>query len=172
MPNAADVQVFGFEDFEGNLGISFHGVFQDLPGGGPSDALIRYTVAVSPEGLELGNRISDAHLYLGGIGVGPGSYLLVDESFQGINQTLNGFQSTLGGPLVEQLSDWVYFDELHTKIRVTKDILAFANADSSLPARVSVVDQSFSQEVIPEPSTILIFGTGGLALTYWRRRQS
>ena len=126
MPEPNSISVFGFQDLDGNLGISFHGVFWDLPGGGPSDALIRFTVGVSPDGLAEGYRISDAHLFLEGVSVGPDSYLAVDESFQGINQTLNTFATTLGGPLVQDLADEVIFGELYTKLRVTKDILAFS----------------------------------------------
>jgi len=174
MPDPQDVNVFGFQDNDGNLGISFHGVFWDLPGGGPSDALIRYTVGVSRDGLADGYRISDAHLFLEGVGVGDPNqnqmaYVAVDESFQGINETLNGYASTLGGPKVQKLSDWVFFDELYTTLRVTKDILAYSGSDDT-PAVVSVIDQSFSQTMIPEPSTIIVFAMFGLGLVSRRHR--
>ena len=44
MPVANDVLVLGFKDPDGNWGVSFHGTFVDLPGGGFSDALIRFMV--------------------------------------------------------------------------------------------------------------------------------
>ena len=169
MPDPENVKVFGFEDLEGNLGISFHGVFWDLPDGGPSDALIRYTVEVSPDGLAEGLRISDAHLFLGGVSVGDNSFLAVDESFQGINQTLNTFVTTLGGTLNQNLDDEVFFGQLHTKLRVTKDILAFSG-DASMPARTSVIDQSFSQMIVPEPASLVVFAMFGLGLATARRR--
>ncbi len=169
MPSPENIRIFGFRDLDDNLGISFHGAFLDLPGGGPSDALIRFTVEVSPEGLEQGNRISDAHLFLGGVGVGDNSYLIVDESFLGINKTLNGYSTMLGEGLEEKLSDEVYFDDLYYKLRVTKDILAYAG-DTSLPARVAVIDQSFSQTEVPEPTTLVVFAMFGLGLASSRRR--
>lgn len=171
MPAPNMVNVFGFQDEDDNWGISFHGAFQDLPGGGPSDALIRFTVEVTPDALEQGYRISDAHLFMGGTSVGENSYLLVDESFQGVNQTLNTFATTLSGSLNQQLADEVVFQQLHTKLRVTKDILASANNSTDLPAVTSVIDQSFSQErIVPEPATIAILAMFGVGLTGYRRR--
>lgn len=169
MPDPEDIKIFGFQDLNNNLGISIHGVFWDLPGGGPSDALLRYTVEVAPEELAEGFRISDAHLFLGGVGVGDNSFLAVDESFQGINQTLNTFATTLGGSLSQDLADEVFFGQLHTKLRVTKDILAFAG-ETDVPAVTSVIDQSFSQTVIPEPASLVIFAIFGLGLATARRR--
>ena len=169
MPEPEDVKVLGFQDEFDNLGISIQGVFWDLPGGGPSDALLRYTVEVAPEELAEGFRISDAHLFLGGIGVGENSFLAVDESFQGINQTLNTFATTLGEPSSQVLFDEVIFGQLHTKLRVTKDILAFSGS-TNLPAVTSVIDQSFSQMIIPEPASLVIFAMFGLGLATARRR--
>src|SRR5215212_2815416 len=34
MPPASEVNVLGFQDPDGNWGISFHGTFLDMPGGG------------------------------------------------------------------------------------------------------------------------------------------
>jgi hypothetical protein len=170
MPEPEDVKIFGFQDLDDNLGISIHGAFLDFPDGGPSDALLRYTVEVAPDALAQGFRISDAHLFLGGIGVGENSFLAVDESFQGINQTLNTFAATLGGPLVLlDLEDEVFFGQLHTKLRVTKDILAFSG-DANQFARAGVIDQSFSQTIVPEPASLVVFAIFGLGLATARRR--
>ena len=170
MPLPGDVNVLGFQDPNGNYGISFHGVFQDLPGDSkPSDALIRFTVEISPDFIAQGYRISDAHLFLGGVGLGENSYLFADESFLGVNETLNAFSTTLGGSPVQQLSDDVIFDQLYTKLRVTKDILAFSG-DPTQPVRTTVIDQSFSQVVIPEPSTFMIGAACGISILMARRR--
>lgn len=157
MPAPEDINVFGFQDADDNFGLSFHGAFLDLPGGGPSDALLRFTVEVSEEAAARGYRISDAHLFAGGLGLGEDSFFSIDESFQENDATLSAYGTTLGGPKETKLSDWVYFDELYTKLHVTKDILAIAG-DTRVPARTTVIDQSFSQEIIPEPATL------GLAL--------
>ena len=124
---------------------------------------------VAPDELAEGYRISDANLFLGGVGVGDNSYLTVDESFQGVNQTLNTFATTLGGSLDEDLADEVIFDQLYTKLRVTKDILAFAG-DTNLPARTTIIDQSFSQTIVPEPSSFVVFAMFGLGVAAARRR--
>ncbi len=171
MPDAVDVNVFGFQDPDGNWGVSFHGAFIDLPGGGPSDALLRFTVEVDPEALQRGWRITDAHLFAGGVGVGDNSVITIDESFLESNQTLNAFATTLGGPLEQVLSDWVYFEDQNEgpfkKLRVTKDIFAFAG-DTNLPARTTVIDQSFSQELIPEPVSAIMFAMFGMGLAIRR----
>jgi hypothetical protein len=174
MPEATDVEVLGFRDPDGNWGVSFHGSFRDLPGGTDSDALIRFMVEVDPAFFNQGWRISDAHLFLGGVGVGDESYFIVDESFSlsGINDTLNTFQSTLGPGTTAQLSDQVFFDPGLQKLFVTKDINAFAADNSALPARATVIDQSFSQTLIPEPATLVLAGLSMLAAVTTCRRRS
>jgi len=171
MPDAANINVFGFQDNDGNWGVSFHGVFFDLPGGGPSDALLRFTVSVTDDALAQGWRISDANLFAGGVGLGDDSFLSIDESFQESNETLNVFATTLNGPLEQQISDSVVFDELYTSLRVTKDILAFAG-NTNQPVRTTVIDQSFSQVQIPEPTTVMLMLVGSLAMVGVRRRRS
>jgi len=169
MPEAEDVEVFGFMDEVGNFGVSFHGSFIDLPGDGPSDALLRFTVEVSSEEAERGFRISDAHLFGGGIGVDEDdedSVFIIDESFQQNDATMSVFATTLGGPLETKLSDRVDFKKIYTRLRVTKDIFARASDESNLPARTTVIDQSFSQVIIPEPATLglVAFALLGIAV--------
>jgi len=169
MPDAEDINVFAFQDTDGNFGVSFHGAFLDLPGGGPSDALLRFTVAVSEAAAAQGYRISGANLFAGGLGLGDDSFFAIDESFQENNETLNAFGTTLNGADETQLSDWVFFDELYTSLRVTKDILAIAGDNSGVPARTTVIDQSFSQVQIPEPTTIGLVALGLLGIVLGRR---
>ncbi len=54
MPSAVNVQVLGFKDADGNWGVSFHGAFLDLPGGGASDAAVRFNVDIDPAFLRAG----------------------------------------------------------------------------------------------------------------------
>jgi hypothetical protein len=172
MPVANDINVLGFKDPDGNWGVSFHGTFVDLPGGGFSDALIRFVVDVDPAAAAQGWRISDAHLFLGGVGVGDESFFTVDESFLGKNETLNAYMSTIGPGTNSQLSDMTIFSTPVTKLNVTKDIFASAAQGGFLPARATVIDQSFSQTLIPEPATLALAGAGGLAMIAVRRRRS
>lgn len=172
MPVANDVLVLGFKDPDGNWGVSFHGTFVDLPGGSFSDALIRFQVEVDAEAAQQGWQISDAHLFVGGVGAGDESFFTVDETFLGKNETLNAYYSTLGPGVNSQLSDSTIFTTPVTKLNVTKDIFASAAAGGFLPARATVIDQSFSQTLIPEPATLALAGMSGLAMVAIRRRQS
>ena len=164
MPTPSDVLVLGFKDPDGNWGVSFHGTFVDLPGGSFSDALIRFQVEVDAEAAEAGWLISDAHLFIGGVGAGDESFLTVDETFLGKNETLNAYYSTIGPGVNSQLSDSTIFTTPVTKLNVTKDIFASAAAGGFLPARATVIDQSFSQTLIPEPATLALAGMSGLAM--------
>lgn len=171
MPEPENVTVLGFTDLDGNFGLTFQGGFLDLPGGGISDAAISFTVNVTEEAAARGFRISDAHLFVEGVGLGADSFFAVDESFaqSGVNDTLNAFATTLGGNPEQVLSDWVFFDELYTSLRVTKDILAIAGESSNQPARATIIHQSFSQVQIPEPATIGLVALGLLGIAVGRR---
>jgi len=172
MPTPNDVLVLGFKDPDGNWGVSFHGTFVDLPGGSFSDALIRFQVEVDAEAVQQGWQISDAHLFIGGVGVGDESFFTVDETFLGKNETLNAYMSTIGPGTNSQLSDSTIFTTPVTKLNVTKDIFASAAAGGFLPARATVIDQSFSQTLVPEPATLALAGMSGLAMVAIRRRRS
>ncbi|MBA4106261.1 MAG: hypothetical protein C0485_10930 [Pirellula sp.] len=172
MPLPANINVLGFKDPDGNWGVSFYGTFIDLPGGLSSDALIRFQVEVDAESAEAGWVISDAHLFIGGVGAGDESFLTVDETFLGNNETLNAFYSTLGPGVNSQLSDSTIFSTPVTKLNVTKGIFASAAQGGFLPARTTVIDQSFSQTLVPEPATLALAGVSGLAMVAIRRRRS
>jgi hypothetical protein len=167
MPDAEDVMVLGFKDLDGNFGFTLHGIFLDLPGDGASDALLRYTASVDEAAQQAGRSISDAHLFLGGVGVvGPNSIFVVDESFEGLDNSMTVFSAS-----EEQVtSAWTYFDPTVNKLRVTKDILAFTGAGTILPARATAIDQSFSQ--VPEPVALSLMAMSLIgALLVSRRRQ-
>lgn len=173
MPSADNINVLGFRDPSGNWGVTFHGSFVDLPGGASSDAFIRFMVEVEAASLAQGWRISDAHLFISGAGIGDDSFFSVDETFlEKPNDTLNAYVSTLGaGPQQTQLSDSVVFDALTNKLTVTKDIFALAAEGGFLPARATVIDQSFSQELIPEPTAMLLMGVSSLGMIAVVRRR-
>ncbi len=169
MPQAIDVQVLGFKDQNGNWGVSFHGTFLDMPGGGMSDAAIRFVVDIDPEFLQQGYRISDAHLFMNGFGVGADSAFMVDESFLESNQSMHVYTSSINGGGTQN-SDWVYFDPTLSTLHVSKDILAIASNTSILPARATVIDQSFSQIIVPEPAAGLLVLCGIASLGFARKR--
>jgi len=157
MPASSGIQVLGLKDPAGNWGITFQGPFADLPGGGASDAMIRYMVEIDATNIRLGKKITDAHIALGGSGVGTNSAIMVDESFLESNQTMHVFNSTINGGGSKLTDDIPNLVPVGTKLNVVKDIFAFAADTSTLPARASVIDQSFSQSV-PEPATIALAG--------------
>jgi len=169
MPDAEDVQVLGFIDLDGNYGVTLHGIFLDMPGGGGSDALVRFTVSVDPIAAKAGRLISDAHLYIGGVGIGDNSLFTVDESFEGHNNTLTVFSAKSGGREEQITSAWTYFDPMTDKLRVTKDIFAFVGEGTILPARATAIDQSFSQ--VPEPATLSLLAIALVGMLFTSRRQ-
>ena len=181
MPEPDDISVTAIE-VDDHYGIRFQGPFVDLPGGGLSDAALTFEVAVTPEAIERGWRISDAHLFGSGFGdfslAGPGAFISVDENFIGntpratengadAGMTVFASNSGAGGSRGE---DSVFFDKLHTRLKVQKDILAFSTEEGQLPARMTIIDQTFSQQVIPEPTTMLLLGMGMIGMAVARRR--
>src|SRR5262249_13151896 len=124
MPDASDVNVLGFQDPDGNWGVSFHGSFIDLPGGGASDALIRFVVGIDLAALQAWRRITDAHLFMNGAGIDPvnPSAFTIDETFApDSNQSLHTFMTSFNGGSTK-LSDSTNFSPPLTTLHVTKDI--------------------------------------------------
>jgi hypothetical protein len=172
MPAAADVTVLGFKDPDGNWGISFHAAFTDFPGGAASStAQIDYQVAVDAANSQLGRKITDAHLFMGGVGMDVNSSAEVNENVA--EQTgflLHGFQiSSSSGQTTQQLSDAKSLATPQSLLHVTKHITLTAGEGSILPARLTVVDQSFSQTPVPEPSTLCMALAGFIGCSVARR---
>ena len=177
MPKADRVVITGITDSDGNLGIRIQGAFADFPDIGQqlsSDAGITFEVAINPEYVRKGWIITDAHLFGSGANLsGAGSFISVDESFTDnepmTDETMQVYASSIGQG-GQQFEDWVYFDHGYTKLKVQKDILARAGQESIGPARMTIIEQTFSQEIIPEPTTLGLIGLAlcGLGL---RRRQ-
>lgn len=157
MPPSSGVNVLGFQDEHGNWGISLHGTFLDLPGDEQrSDALVRFTVEIDEAHQQLGWVINDAHLFLGGVGSGDDSFFGVDETFLLSNESMSVYRTTMGDGEEQVLSDWVDLEQPRTKLVVTKDIIAIAGANSGQPSRATVIDQAFSQTIIPEPAAVVL----------------
>ncbi len=172
MPAATNINVFGFQDPDDHYGLTLQGAFLDNPGDpNSSTATLQFEVTVSGEGQQQGRVISDAHLYMSGAGVPDESEIRVDESFQNASETLQVFQSTIGNEAGSQLSDWVDFAETSTSRQVTALISALAARAAIVPARVSAIDLSFSQIVVPEPSAAMLLMCAGVVAGAGRLRR-
>ena len=164
MPSAVGVNVSTFTDLDGNFGITFQGAFIDLYDDGPSDALIRYRVTV----LDPTKKISDAHIYGNPVAIGT-ALMSVTETFlsEEPNEHMAIHHVSPGGNV--QRIDSAYFDGRYTTMHVQKDITAYAKAVGSA-ATLSFIDQTFSQVLVPEPSTVVILITGLAFLGCFVRR--
>ena len=164
MPVASAVNVIPIQDAMGNYGFRLQGGFLDLPGDGASDALLTYVVTVLDPNL----WISDAHLVANASVVGDSDGIaIVTETFQPSGGNAN--MSVFDNGTVQQLVDWVDFDQLHRSLQVQKDILLEAGR-ASAGASISFIDQTFSQ--VPEPATIALLGIGGATMLFGRRRKA
>jgi len=171
MPAASEINVFGFQDQDQNFGLSLHGVFFDLPGDpNESSALLDFNVMVTEEGQQQGYVISDAHLFMVGTDLPDESEISIEESFQGANETLRVFQSTIGNEAGSQLSDWLDFSETSISRQVSLEIAALTDEQASQVAQTSVIDLTFSQVVVPEPSVAMLLMCAGVLTGAGRSR--
>ena len=173
MPDAYGVNVIPIVDPYGNYGLRFQGGFVDLYGDGPSDALIAYRVSVTDPGF----LISDVHLSGNPAVFGKkcyGGHRCKESGLIGVTETF-----LLDDPFTEllifdidpgpsQFVDWALLTTPLQTLHVQKNILALAGKKSV--ATLSFVDQTFSQVVVPEPSTISLLVVGLAAVWHLRRR--
>ncbi len=160
MPTASGVNVVcAPPNFGADIGLEFQGGFLDLPGGGSSDALIRYTITATGGFLIEDALISGNPSVVGG----TGSMVVTDTLSIG-PPTLNIFDIVPGST---QLTDSRNFTPVGS-INVTKDILGSAGTGT---ATLSVVDQVYSQTT-PEPASLLLVAGALLGMGVVRRRGS
>jgi PEP-CTERM motif len=134
------------------------------------DSLIEYTVSVNPGG----RLITDLSLSIGGVGFAGTGSIFVDEDVcigatfpsctGGTVEHLQAFSSADG----TQLFDSISFNGVSV-VDVEKDIEL--NAGTAGNARLSLVTQQYSEGATPEPSSILLFGSGALAFAGVLRRK-
>lgn len=174
MPPASEVNVLPILDDNGYLGIRFQGGFVDVPGGNSSIASIKYRVTV----LDPRYLITDAHLRsnvnVSGSGAATGEIKIL-ESFAEADNEMDVFaMRNDDGTLVRKTKDWTFFDEGLTELHVEKRIEATGNngttAEGVTFPTASFIDQTFSQELIPEPASLaLLVGACALLSGFSRR---
>jgi hypothetical protein len=173
MPPAPLVNVIPITDDAGNFGIRFQGAFIDTTGAaGGSDALITYTVTADASHL-----ISDAHLEGNPSRLGALGSMSVTETFLPLGAngqfTMKIYDDQNVTPA--KLVDNTVFTTPVRTLNVQKDILGLAKVSPTSPnapqtVTLSFVDQTFSQIVIPEPTTVAMLFAGTFGLALMRRR--
>ena len=136
------------------------------------DSLFQFTVNVNPGG----NLITDVSLSIGGVGISGTGGVFVDETVclgatfpactGGTVRELSVFQDGSGSQLFDEIS----FAGV-SEVDVQKDVLVDAGTNGS--ARLSLLTNQFSEGTgtTPEPASILLFGSGALALAGVLRRK-
>jgi hypothetical protein len=170
MPAPASVNVVAISDGT-NIGIRFQGSFGDFPGSGASDASISFKVSVlDTEQSIAGAKLASA-IFLDPNT--PGSFGSIDESFLGNNPSitdlLHVFNSTLGAG-GSQFEDAVTFANQYSTLNVQKDIFANAANLAVQPVRMTIIDQLFPQNIIPEPASLALL-IGSVCLIGANRRR-
>jgi hypothetical protein len=159
-PSADEIAVIPFTNGAGEYGIQFSGSFV-ASGSQNGDAAISYLVTVTDPLW----RIDDATAFSIGSAINGGFWDVSETLFSGTSAigTLTTFNDSNDG----QLSDHTTFDPV-TSILVVKDV-GFHGGGGI--ADLSVLDQNFSQVMIPEAATwvMMALGFAGLGYVAFRR---
>ena len=149
MPDASQISIKPIE-VSGDYGIRIFGGFIDMSGGGSSTANLNYRVSVLDP--ELG--VNGARLYANPAALKSG-YFSIEESFTSL-PNLTQLVAFDANPGDTKLADSVDFNSVYPTLDVE---LALTGESTSEVGAVtaSLVDQTFSQGVVPEPSSMLIW---------------
>ncbi len=155
----------------GNPGLQFSaGWFASTGSVTEMDSLIQYQVNVNPDGT----LITDLSLSIDGVGFSGTGAVFVDETAclgavlpdcsGGQIVTLSVYDSSEGSKLFDEVT----FSGV-TEISMVKDISVQAGTDGD--ARLGSVTNQFSEGQVPEPSSIILFGSGVLGVAGMLRRK-
>jgi hypothetical protein len=159
---AGDISLMGRSNSIG-YGIRIQGGFTAL-GTQNFDYVIDYTVTVTNAPF----LISDLHMLYNGSIVAPGS------SSVGETITTNGFfvdQLNVFDPPTTNMQADVFLNTPVSSLEISKDINVDGNGTGG-QAHITFIDQIFSQQAIPEPSSMMLVIAGLAGLGIWGRRRS
>lgn len=167
MPKGDSVLVSSVQN-SGQYGIRFFGGFDDLSGGGPSTATLSYRVSVMNPNLGItGSTLS------GNPAVLKSGFFTIEASFASLppSKNLMIYDKVPGGT---QLVDDVVFDSVYPSMEVKINMTGDSTSDRGA-VTMSFADQTFTQGVVPEPTSLLIWmGSAllvGMVTVLYRRRQ-
>ncbi len=149
MPSASNVTISAI-DISGDYGIRVFGSFIDMSGDGASTANLSYRVSVLDP--ELG--VSGASLYANPAVLKSG-YFTIEESFPSLPlpTQLAVFDAIPGGM---KLADTVGLNSVYSSLNVELSLTGESTSEVGA-VDASFVDQTFSQGVVPEPGSMLIW---------------
>ena len=129
------------------------------------DFIIKYSVTVTNAPF----LISDIHLSYNGTVVGGGYNSVTEQAFTGgFGVGSIGLINVFNPP--PTLETNMVFGTAQPKIYIEKDI-QLGGAGPGDSSSISIINQTFSQVLIPEPSSLTLAIVGVVSLWLWRRRR-
>ena len=149
MPSGNGVEILPVQN-NGQYGIRVFGGFDDLGGGGPSTATLGYRVTVLDPNL----GITGGLLY-GNPAVLKNGFFTIEASFASLppSKSLMIYDKVPGGT---QLWDDVEFDSVYPSIEVQVNLTGDTTSATGA-VTASFFDTAFTQGVVPEPASLLIW---------------
>lgn len=164
MPSPEQIIVTPISDMYGNYGFRFTGPFVDFDDGVSSDAFLEFTVNVTDPNFEIvGLNLMGNPAVLGGNGLASVTETALPQE---MTTSLDIFESVPGS---FRGMDTATLSTGYSSLRIQKDILL--NAGEGSTATLSFFDQTFVQQIVPEPGTMSLLGIALCGLLTSRRRR-